>query len=56
VDFECDCDATLSWYRPRAEAADLVKAFYKGPDRTEKHKYIENRVEALKRWFGEGGR
>jgi hypothetical protein len=56
VAFECDRDAALSWYLPRAEATDIVTGFYKGPERQAKWKHVQARVGALKDWFGDGGR
>src|SRR5262249_15223482 len=60
VAFECEVDAALSWTLPRGEARGIARAFHRDPaakDPAERMPvWIRRRVDALKTWFGSGGR
>jgi hypothetical protein len=59
VAFECDVDANLSWTLPPWEARAIAEAFQgprlENPD-APLPKHIRRRVQALQKWFGEGGK
>ena len=53
--FECEVDAALSWTLPEAEATRIARAFYREPAARRMPGWIDKRVRALKKWFGNGG-
>jgi len=60
IAFECEVDAALSWALSSSEARVIARAFHRDPTADDPHNrmpnWIRHRVEALKSWFGTGGR
>lgn len=67
VAFECEKDAALSWMLPRQDAANIREGFWnlathkEGTDERGKKvrampRWIEERVEETRAWFGKGGK
>jgi hypothetical protein len=58
--FECEVEAALNWTLPREEAKLIGRSFYRNPEagdgEREMRPWIKTRVEALRAWFGTGGR
>jgi hypothetical protein len=60
VAFECEVDAALSWTLPTCEASVIARAFHRNPGAAVPAErmppWVHTRVEALRAWFGSGGR